>query len=625
MPLANPQSARKSGKVLLIVLGLFVVIAGGAYATYHFGGFGDSPAESDVIAEAVVRGPFDHIVIEQGEIESSSNIDVICQVKSQGSGGGSGTPILWVIDEGTYVKEGDKLVELDASQLENELKTQRIAVAGAESMVISSNAAVRTAEIALQEYLQGTFMSERTAILSEIDVAQQALLNAELKLASAERLAAKGMFNKRQVQAEGFAVSNARNVLESAKARLEILERLTKEKFKVQYESDIEAANAKLKSDSSVLAEEEDKLKDIQDQIAKCVIMSPADGVVVHNNSYSSRGGNAEFVVEEGALVRERQTIIKLPDPTKMQVKTSINEQNITLIAEGMAAKIKVNAVEGDMLARIKRVNKYPEPGSWFSSSVKKYTTFVEILAPAPSIRTGMTAEVRIFVRQIPDALQIPVHGIYEYRKHHFCLRKNGNKWDTVPVKIGATNDKMVTIDEGLAEGDLVAMNPRKHLDLLQLPELDEVSDRSRLAEIGAAAGEPAKPSELEAAAAASEGGGAGAGARGSGGQGAGERGAGERGAGGQGPGGQGAGRGGAAAGGPPGAGGGFNPQTVVDRIFEADTDGDGKLSGKELETLDERMRSRVSEYDKNSDGALEKSEVLEAMKKRMQQADSTR
>jgi HlyD family secretion protein len=155
----------------------------------------------------------------------------------------------------------------------------------------------------------------------------------------------------------------------------------------------------------------------------------PVEGVVVHNNQFSSRGGSAEFVVEEGAMVRERQTIIKLPDPTKMQVKASINEQNITLIAEGMAAKIKVNAVDGDMLARIKRVNKYPEPGSWFSSSVKKYTTYVEILSPAAAIRTGMTAEVRIFVRQIPDALQIPVHGIYEYKGHHFTLVKRGTGW----------------------------------------------------------------------------------------------------------------------------------------------------------------------------------------------------
>jgi HlyD family secretion protein len=589
MKSTRPQ-VNRSGKTMLIAIALLAVLAGGGYATYQYGGFAGGPLVAEVLTEKVIRGPFDHIVIEQGEIESSSNIDVICQVKSQSSGSGGGTPILWVIEEGTYVKQGDKLVELDAAALENQLKTQRIAVSSAQAMVISSEAAVRTAEIALQEYLEGTFMSERKAILSEIDVAQQGLLNSELKLASAERLAAKGMYNKRQVQAEGFSVSNAKNVLESAKARLGILERLTKEKFKVQFESDIEAAKAKLESDASVLAEEEDKLREIQDQIAKCIILSPADGVVVHANQYSSRGGGAEFVVEEGAMVRERQTIIKLPDPTKMQVKASINEQNITLIAEGMAAKIKVNAVDGDMLARIKRVNKYPEPGSFFSSSVKKYSTFVEILSPSNAIRTGMTAEVRIFVKQIPDALQIPVHGIYEYKGHHFCLRKAGEGWETAQIKIGATNDKMVTIDEGLNEGDVVALNPRKHLDLMTLPEVDEVDDRAKLAEIGANAGAPVKPVEAPAAATAGgPGGGGGSGGGGSGG-------------------------GGSGGGGPP------NPQMMVDRIFAADTDGDGKISTEEMSGLDDRMRERAAEYDANSDGFLEKAEVLQAIQKRMKE-----
>lgn len=585
----NRLSAPRAGKTLVIAIVLLALLGGAGYAYYTYGGFASGPSQDQLLTTTVIRGPFDHIVLEQGEIESSSNIDVVCQVKSQSTGGSGGTPILWVIEEGTYVKAGDKLVELDSSALENQLKTQRIAVSSAQAMVISSEAAVRTAEIALQEYLEGTFMAERKAILSEIDVAQQALLNAELKLASAERLAAKGMYNKRQVQAEGFSVSNAKNTLESAQARLEILERLTKEKFRVQFESDIEAAKAKLESDTSVLAEEESKLREIEDQIAKCIILSPAEGVVVHNNEYSSRGGS-EFVVEEGALVRERQTIIKLPDPTKMQVKASINEQNITLIAEGMAAKIKVNAVEGDMLARIKRVNKYPEPGSFFTSSVKKYSTYVEILEPSPTIRTGMTAEVRIFVKQLPDALQIPVHGIYEYKGHHFCLRKAGAGLETVQIDIGATNDNMVTIDSGLEEGDVVILNPRSHQDLMDLPEVDDVGDRSELAEIGAQAGEPVKPEEL----AAGGGGAPGAGPGGPGGPGA-------PGGGGRGPG-----------------GGGFNPQMMVDRIFQADANGDGKLSSDEMSGLDERLRGRAAEYDSNSDGELEKSEVLQGVQKAM-------
>ena len=147
---------------LLILLGVF----GGAGYAYYSANYG-APLITDfdeIITDVVMRGPFDHIVLEQGEVESSSNIDVNCEIKTRGSGG---TSILWVIEEGSYVKEGDKLVELDSAPLETELTAQRISVSSAEATVISSQAAVRTAEISLQEYLEGTYQSERKTILSE--------------------------------------------------------------------------------------------------------------------------------------------------------------------------------------------------------------------------------------------------------------------------------------------------------------------------------------------------------------------------------------------------------------------------------------------------------------------------
>ena len=483
-PMADSKKRlrNRSGKALLIAIAAIAAAGGGGYAYYRYSMNASAKTTDQPILQAVVRGPFDHIVLEQGEVESSSNIDVICEVKAKG---GTGTPILWVIDEGTYVKKGDKLVELDASAFEDELTTQRIAVSGAEATVISSDALVRTAEIALQEYLEGTYLSERKTLLSEIALSEQNLRKAELNLASAERMAAKGLLKSLQIEAENFAVANTKNLLESAQARLKVLDELTKEKMKVQYTSDIEAARAKLGSDKIVLAEEQDKLKEIEQQIAKCVILSPADGVVVHNNTYSGRGG-AEFVVEEGAAVRERQTIIKLPDPTKMQVKAKINESRIMFIRDGMPAMVKVGAAEREMVAKVTKVNKYAEPGSWMSSSVKEYAAFVEIKDPPESIRTGMTAEVRIFVEQLSDAMQIPVHAIYELKGHHFCLKKSPEGWKTVELKIGATNDKMLTILEGLEEGDEIALNPRNHLNLMDLPSIEDLPEREQLAQMSA-------------------------------------------------------------------------------------------------------------------------------------------
>ncbi|MFO0940611.1 MAG: HlyD family efflux transporter periplasmic adaptor subunit [Pirellulales bacterium] len=484
------RSSKRSGRALLTIIILLVILGSGGYAWNRFVGQKEASGltEEPILFE-VIKGPFDHIVLEQGEIESSSNIDVVNEVKARGA---TGMTILSVVPEGTYVKKSDKLVELDASGLQDELSAQRIKVLGAEAQVISSEATVSTNEIALQEYLEGTYQSERKAILSEIDVAEQSLRKSELNLDSARRLAAKGMLKGLQIEAEEFSVSNARNVLESAQARLKVLDELTKEKNRVQLASNIEASKAKLSSDKNVLSEEQSKQRDIEDLIKKCTIFSPADGIVVYNNE-RGRGGSVDFMVKEGAVVRERQTILKLPDPTRMQVKALVNESRIVRIAPGMPCKVKVSAYPNEMLARVKRVNKYAEPGSWFSSSVKEYAAYLEIVEPPEAIRTGMSAEVRIFVEQIPEALQVPVHGVYEFRGHIFCLVKNPNTdkpgeepFLTREVKIGATNEANVTITEGLAEGDQVVLNPRRFENLMKLPEIEEVEKRDELKKLAA-------------------------------------------------------------------------------------------------------------------------------------------
>ncbi len=279
-------------------------------------------------------------------------------------------------------------------------------------------------------------MSERKTLLSDIALNEQNLRKAELNLASAERMAAKGLLKSFANRSGNFRGRQRQEPARIGPSKLKVLDELTKEKMKVQYTSDIEAARAR----NGVLTEsywlkEQDKLR--ENRAADCQVR---DHVASRwccrlQQLYSSRGGS-EFVVEEGAAVRERQTIIKLPDPTKMQVKAKINESRITFVREGMPAIVKVGAAERDMIAKVTKVNKYAEPGSWMSSSVKEYAAFVEIQDPPDSIRTGMTAEVRIFVQQLSDALQIPVHAVYEIKGYHFCLKKDGEGWKTVPVKI---------------------------------------------------------------------------------------------------------------------------------------------------------------------------------------------
>lgn len=572
-------------KTILSLLAISGLSAGG-YWWYQNQKSMDYEGSQEPMLHNVAEGPFDHIVLEQGEIESSSNNEVKCEVKGRG---GSGTPILTVIAEGTLVKKGETLCQLDSSALEQESKNQRIVVSSAESSVISSEAAVNKAVIARQEYLEGTFLTERKAILSEIAVAQQSLRKAELSLQSAERLAAKGTLKPLQIEAEQFSVENAKSTLESAQGRLRVLDELTKAKMLVQYDADIETTRAKLESDKNTLVEEKNKLEEIDTQIKACTIKAPADGQVVYANKSSGRGGS-EFIVEPGALVREQQTIFLLPDPTRMQVKAKINESRISLIREGMPVKIRVNAVENELLGRVFKVNKYAEPGNWWGSNVKEYATYVQIIDPPETIRTGMTAEVRIFVEQIDKALQIPVHAVYEAKRHHFVLVRGKDKWDTREIKIGATNDKFVTVKDGVVANDDVVLDPRNHLDKMDIPEFEDEDDRSKLVAMSN------EPMPKSAAA------GAGAPGAGAGGPGA---------SGGAGAGGPGAGRPGAQGGAP-------SADSIVTIMMQRlDTNSDGSISQEEA-AAEERMKNSFGDYDSNKDGKIDRAELSTVLRKVM-------
>jgi len=483
---------RHGGVLSGLVLSLLIVLALGGAGYYYWNLSRASSLESDLITAVAVAGPFDHIVLEQGELESSSNVDVVCKVRARN--GGSGTAILWVVDEGTTVTTGDKIVELDASALETSLKEKKLAVIAAEATVAAASALVEQSLIARQEYLEGLFQTEENVIQSEMAIAEQELRKAQLALDSTQRLVAKGLVNSLQMEADQFAVANNRNLLQSAERRLKVLQNLTRQKNLVQFDSAISSAKAQLAAAEESLDEEQGDAVDLETQIGLCLIIAPSDGVAIHANSYSSRGGNAEFVVEPGAIIRERQTMIRLPDPRLMQVKANVNESRITLIKPGMPARIRVDAVNNlELVGRVSKVSRYAEPGSWFSTSIKEYATLIEIIDPPETIRTGMTAEVQIFVEQLPNATQVPIQAIYEHGGKTYSLIKGAaKKFETREVTIGATNETLATIKTGIEPGENVVLNLRQNLSLMDLPELEQ-QDNAEMASLSKVGEQPAE------------------------------------------------------------------------------------------------------------------------------------
>jgi hypothetical protein len=195
---------------------------------------------------------------------------------------------------------------------------------------------------------------------------------------------------------------------------------------------------------------------------------------VVYAN-VSTRHGT-DTIIAEGEKVREQQVIVRLPDPTQMQVNVKISEAKVTMVKAGMPATIRLDAFPDLKLAgEVKTVNELPEPSNWFSSGGKEYKAIVRITNPPPGLRPGLTAEVKIHVERVPDALLTPSQAIFEHGKKYYCVVEKDGRCEAREVQIGSTNDEVVIVREGLEEGDQLVLHASAHRGKVgNLPKLAE-------------------------------------------------------------------------------------------------------------------------------------------------------
>ena len=488
-----------SHRAVLLVLPAALLVAALGYSVYaNLSG----PSKEDApLSHTVERSEFVHEITERGNVESASNIEIRCQVQSQGT---AGTRILKIVPEGTYVEKGQVLVELDSSALENERLKQKIACSTSEAALIQAQNDWETAQKTREEYEFGKYILDEETCKSEIAQANENYRRAQEYLDYSQKLAKKGYVTDMQLQADKFGFEKAKSDLGSAETKARVLRQFTKLKMLRQLDADIATSKAKLDAQTATHELDMAKLKLIEEQIANCTIKAPEPGQVVYANNTEYRGFGNEVIIEEGALVRERQVLIRLPDPKRMQVKAKVNESKIALVREGQPVTIHLDAFpEAELTGLVEKVNEYPAQSSWWSTSVKEYETTVKIVDSPVALRPGLTAEVKIRVARESDVVQVPVQAVVEHGGKPYCILPGDSAWEVREVRLGGTNEKFVVVKEGLSAGETVALGAAALRDKVELPELPlEPSARPMLAETPGAAspvavGPAAKPGGL--------------------------------------------------------------------------------------------------------------------------------
>ncbi len=477
-------------KILIILLSAVFLITGTTLVVTRR--ITPSADISSASTFTVTPGPLRINIVESGTIKAREQIIIKNQVEGK-------TSIIYLIPEGTQVKKGDLLVELDASSLmdakiDQEIKVQNAGAAhinAKEQLAVAENQAKSDMDLAgltlvfarqdLEKYKEGEFPNELKQAEAEITLAEEELTRARETLAWSQTLFNEKYISQTELAADQLSEKKKALDLELAKNNRNLLVNYTYKRQIAQLKSDVSQAEmamertrrkaraeviqaeTDLKAKKAEYQRQQDKLEKIVQQIDKTKIFAPANGLVIY--ATSAKGGmfrhNTE-PLEEGQDIRERQELIYLPTANSSNAEIAVHESNLKKIKPGLPVIITVDALpDKTFTGRITRIAPLPDAQSiWMNPDLKVYTTEIFLDDNNGAIRTGMSCQAEILIESYENALFVPVQAVLKISGVPTVYVLKNQKFDPRPITTGLDNNRMIHVKKGLEPGDKVLLTP---------------------------------------------------------------------------------------------------------------------------------------------------------------------
>ena len=234
--------------------------------------------------------------------------------------------------------------------------------------------------------------------------------------------------------------------------------RLQGERVKAQYQADVATQKSTLELNRTKLE------RDVK-QLTATKIHAPQDGLVVYASSGGGRFSN-ESMIEEGAVVRNRQELIKLPDVSQMKLLVRIHESHINQVHVGQIAFVVLDSMPDQRLRGVvNKVGILPDGSSrWSNPNLKVYATEILVTDALPDIKPGVSARAEVVITNLESVLTVPIQAV-STRKGQQVVFLASAPDQPVKVDVGMYNPKFIEITQGLKEGQQVLLAPPFNTD----------------------------------------------------------------------------------------------------------------------------------------------------------------
>lgn len=358
----------------------------------------------------VAYSTFTDALRAEGTVESINSIPINCPK-------GAGGTIVFLVEEGTRVKEGDVLCRIEDPMLGTDYEDLLINLEQNRAD-LSKTYADHALELAILEaQIQN---NEAQKAITSLDSVQLAFIPGNQR-------------RIKELELQQSAIQNSR--FEKKLKTLKIIQQ------------------SELRKQLRGIERVESRVKELEERIASLTLRAPRSGLVVRGVNPVS---NTKFIVGDNAW--EGLPLLIMPDMEQMKVKIMATEGQFKRLKIGDKVEFSFDA-QPDNHARGTITKKAPigQPIKR-RSKVKVFEVEASVDSSRHIPTPGMSAQCRIILQQLSDTLVIPQIALFERDSAKVVYVEKGKGYEVREVVPGLSSPSEVVITKGLKAGEHISL-----------------------------------------------------------------------------------------------------------------------------------------------------------------------
>ena len=404
------------------------LVVGGSLAWYVWPS--SAAGAGTMLTATVKQGNFKVTVMATGELRARKFVQVTGPAAAQQVNVYQ-TKIASIIPEGTVVKAGDVIAELDRQPAASKLADLTLNVQKAQA-----------------EYT--TAQLDSTLNLAQ---AREDVRTAEFALEEKKLLKEQAKYEAPTIQRQAeIDLEKAQRAWEQSKRNL-----TTKTK----------QAMAKMSSVGADLGRQQNQLQNIQQVIGDFTVRAPSPGMVIYVREWNGKkkGVGSQWTAWD-------PTVATLPDLSQMESQTYVNEVDVRKIAVGQKVNITLDADPTKKLTgTVTQIANVGEQRP--NQDSKVFEVKIEVAGSDTTLRPGMTTANEILTASVPNVLYVPLEAVFSEGGFQFVYKKDGGRIVRQMIDAGTMNDNEIIVRKGLSKEDVVYLSPPADTSGIRTEKID--------------------------------------------------------------------------------------------------------------------------------------------------------